>query len=446
MATFKYINLNGLSHFKSKIDNAFVAKETGKGLSTNDFTNEEKSKLDKMQDIVINNTLPFASFEDMEVLNTYEFDISDTNYHPIYTLPNSGLSYTDTEIVVAYRMTITGSSIHQVADIVDLWHNPISYPLTTILNKTLSTSAGTTGIRYLRAVYPVSEYLNNVTYPLGQEIAAYNATARHIKIEVFKQPNAITWKTNSEASIYVSSTYNGSNSATLYATRGWIFRSPQSFAATSASSATYASSYECATIGNSAIKTGATAISANHLAYLADDNLVYDISNKTKNISVGVSKIGLISSAIAANTAISATYFRSFSQLSSTVVGTISHDTLALGKQVYLRCTMDTNGNIHSDNYLSTSMSAGYTWVPIGVATASNAINMDTRNQHFFTLDLNGKLTHLDGKSIGSDSAGKEDVSNKVTSLSSSSTDTQYPSAKCVYDLIGNIELLLAEV
>ena len=29
---------------------------------------------------------------------------------------------------------------------------------------------------------------------------------------------------------------------------------------------------------------------------------------------------------------------------------------------------------------------------------------------------------------------GKEDSSNKVTSISSSSTDTQYPSAKCVYD------------
>ena len=33
----------------------------------------------------------------------------------------------------------------------------------------------------------------------------------------------------------------------------------------------------------------------------------------------------------------------------------------------------------------------------------------------------------------------KEDKSNKVTSLSSSSTDIQYPSAKCVYDAIGNI-------
>lgn len=41
---------------------------------------------------------------------------------------------------------------------------------------------------------------------------------------------------------------------------------------------------------------------------------------------------------------------------------------------------------------------------------------------------------------------GKEDASNKVTSLSSSSTDTQYPSAKCVYDIIGNIESLLAAI
>ena len=38
----------------------------------------------------------------------------------------------------------------------------------------------------------------------------------------------------------------------------------------------------------------------------------------------------------------------------------------------------------------------------------------------------------------------KEDKSNKVTNLSASSTDMQYPSAKCVYDMIGNVEVLLA--
>ena len=40
--------------------------------------------------------------------------------------------------------------------------------------------------------------------------------------------------------------------------------------------------------------------------------------------------------------------------------------------------------------------------------------------------------------------SGAEVTTNKVTSLSSSSTDTQYPSAKCVYDIIGDVESALA--
>lgn len=42
------------------------------------------------------------------------------------------------------------------------------------------------------------------------------------------------------------------------------------------------------------------------------------------------------------------------------------------------------------------------------------------------------------------ESAAYETVANKVTSISASSTNSQYPSAKCVYDLVGNIEILLA--
>lgn len=41
---------------------------------------------------------------------------------------------------------------------------------------------------------------------------------------------------------------------------------------------------------------------------------------------------------------------------------------------------------------------------------------------------------------------GAESADNKVTSLSAQSTDTQYPSAKCVFDMIGNIETLLAAI
>jgi len=43
----------------------------------------------------------------------------------------------------------------------------------------------------------------------------------------------------------------------------------------------------------------------------------------------------------------------------------------------------------------------------------------------------------------GNITTGDEQTSNKVTSISSSSTDTQYPSAKCVYDIVGNVEAVL---
>ena len=47
---------------------------------------------------------------------------------------------------------------------------------------------------------------------------------------------------------------------------------------------------------------------------------------------------------------------------------------------------------------------------------------------------------------IQGSSVSYEVSSNKVVSLSSSSTDTQYPSAKCVYDIVGDVESLLASI
>ena len=41
----KYLDDNGLLYFWQKITNKFVAKEVGKGLSSNDFTTAEKTKL-----------------------------------------------------------------------------------------------------------------------------------------------------------------------------------------------------------------------------------------------------------------------------------------------------------------------------------------------------------------------------------------------------------------
>ena len=57
----KYVDGNGLSHFWSLIKQRFVAKETGKGLSSNDFTDAEKTKLAGIATGANKYTLPTAS-------------------------------------------------------------------------------------------------------------------------------------------------------------------------------------------------------------------------------------------------------------------------------------------------------------------------------------------------------------------------------------------------
>ena len=80
--------------------------------------------------------------------------------------------------------------------------------------------------------------------------------------------------------------------------------------------------------------------------------------------------------------------------------------------------------------------------VDISVPTKTSDLQ---NNSGFITKDVND-LTNYYKKTETYTQAetntllnAKENTSNKVTSLSSSSTDTQYPSAKCVYDLIGDI-------
>lgn len=344
-------------------------------------------------------------FDDMTPIRTFEWDVSDATYRPIYTIANTGLTYINLDVTVAYRITVTGTNINGVIDVVDRWHNPVNYPVTSMFCRTLSTSAATTGLRYLRAVYPTSSYLNNASYPLGQEIAMYNTTARHVKVEVFKDNSQVSWNTTKPSgSIYVDSTHNGNSSLAAYDTRGWRFRQPVQMQASASSSASYISDYEPVTVAVSDLKTSGTALTAGHMAFLAEDGKVYDISNTTQSIAMGPSKIGYMNSNVNANTAISATYWRAITRLGATQFGYFSHDTVALGDRLFLRCTMDANGKIHSDNYLAKDISAGYTWMPFGYARSATTAYVDTRHPIFYTINSSGKLTHINGIQVAGSS------------------------------------------
>lgn len=56
-----YIDSNGLRYLWTKIKNLFVQKESGKGLSTNDFTTAYKTKLDGIATGANNYSLPTAT-------------------------------------------------------------------------------------------------------------------------------------------------------------------------------------------------------------------------------------------------------------------------------------------------------------------------------------------------------------------------------------------------
>ena len=58
-----------------------------------------------------------------------------------------------------------------------------------------------------------------------------------------------------------------------------------------------------------------------------------------------------------------------------------------------------------------------------------------------------GQEHPIDAVSVGGKLGENIQVTNNlVTSVNSSSSDIQYPSAKCIYTLMGNIETLLSNI
>lgn len=76
--------------------------------------------------------------------------------------------------------------------------------------------------------------------------------------------------------------------------------------------------------------------------------------------------------------------------------------------------------------------------------------NSSNPNGYITSSALTGYATEnwvgQQGYLTSSDISTMQTTTNLVTSVSSLSTDSQYPSAKCVYDIIGDIETLLAAV
>ena len=115
---------------------------------------------------------------------------------------------------------------------------------------------------------------------------------------------------------------------------------------------------------------------------------------------------------------------------------TSSNYTPALNGSITITCTMkDVYGTAASGKsimlYQNGTSKGSQTTNSSGVATWS--ITCSTAGLQIFSIKDTSIEVFVDNK---------EDKSNKVTSLSSSNTDTQYPSAKAVYDAIFSLDTL----
>lgn len=113
--------------------------------------------------------------------------------------------------------------------------------------------------------------------------------------------------------------------------------------------------------------------------------------------------------------------------------------------------------------YIKTTTTGTFGWVALGGGTAGGVANTSLSNltaagnaRFDVKEDVANKVTSMSAQSsdiqypsakcVYDELTVKENTANKVSSISAASTDQEYPSAKCIYDLIGDLGTILSEI
>lgn len=347
-------------------------------------------------------------FAKLKVLATYEFDIASTSYYKICERANVATITDLTDEVLAFRITVTGSSIMGIADCVARVQPTVNgAPRVTVSHQTRSTSAGTTGIRYMRIVNPKAV---NTSYKYVIEIAAYNATARHIKVEVFKAPDSWTFF-NTATTFSYNSTNQTATDITLYDRLGIIGSGTLYMTANYATYAGYKSSWDALFNSQGNFLAAGAAIAANQFVFFGKDNKVYPTTSTSVEIDPAW-PIVYCTTAVSSGSAVTYSYIRTWGYF--TPASSILKDgTLTADDTVYMRCTY-TDGKLYSANTMTQTLAAGNTYIKLGKMYSATAVSVNTYNSEFFTLDTDGHLKALNGYLLNADKATSAAAVSKV--------------------------------
>ena len=336
-------------------------------------------------------------FANLKPLATYEYDISSTSYFKICERPNVTTITDIADEVLAFRITVTGTGIFAIADVLVRMQPTVNTtPRATINYQTMSTTAATTGIRYFCTVYPKAA---NTSYGYELAISAYNTTKRHIKVEVFKAPSA--WVFSSAATTYsVNGTYQTAATLTLYTRIGLIGTSTHYMNTSYSDYAAYTSSWMSLFNSSNSVLVAGAAIAANQLAFVGEDYKVYPVTNTTQPILTAW-PIMFVTTAIASGAACTWSYLRTWGY--GTPATSVLRDTLAAHNTVYLKCTY-MNGKVYSQNRITPTIGVGSnstdTYYKLGVMYNTTALAFNTMGGVYFTVDMDGNMRAINGYSL----------------------------------------------
>lgn len=347
------------------------------------------SSTDKINIAQINNN--FEILDKAQIVKRYTGTLNVTGYKQVISISASDYVANNRSAHLKLRFkcwsTTNANVRHEfVADVIFSGANPEYF----IINSTQNAASNTnSGIFRFRVLAPKSD-----SYGPSVDIGGYDTVARQFTLDVLEADVPYTVTTTPSIDVYNSSKYAYAQHNT--GQYNFMFAS-NAYSGDIAGRA--GSTWDA--IFNDRFKAG-EALANTSLVSVASDGLVYKVITKKAY------KLPMSMGRCVGNFKVNAIYTQFAwsirGVLTSELTGSANGFTLpklAIGDYLYFRGILDSKGNFVPDGTITTSPTAGYTSVLFG--------RMDHDTTHFsvighmtraYTLDSNGKLTHIDGLQI----------------------------------------------
>ena len=307
-------------------------------------------------------------------------------------------TYDGTPGYVKFVMEVTSSSSKGIYVIEATWGQAKG-------GITLLSSNGVISDAYYACLYYPSS-TSNYAYPPLLAVYNYSTYDKQVKITILESSGNLTWKTDWNTAV--------STTGRTFVNVNFGYSSEVNRAASASNASSSIHTYQTR---NKTFRVG----EADLYKLMAIDHtgVAYKINTSTKKFPLPISMYFGIGSGTG-ETSYNYQITSSYSTASLSVLGLTSSSyngftmpTLTAddgGKTLYVRGSLDADGYFVCDGNVTLSMEAGYTYIPFGslapnyngtTAQVPTQFSLNVISVPAYTLDANGKLTHVDGQEVG---------------------------------------------